>query len=310
VNDRHETDSAVRVAAFAFLDGLRLAHGDRLPREELVRGFDFRGQRVPLVGPQGIFKPAVVDRIPLSITTAPIKEGRPRPYEDELRDDGLIGYKYRGTDPNHHENVGLREAMRLQAPLVYLFGLSPGWYVAAYPVFVVGDDPQHLSFTLAVDDIRQISQTPVMGVHEEAAAVRREYVTRSTQQRLHQRSFRERVLRAYELSCAVCRLKHEKLLEAAHILPDGHPRGEPWVSNGLALCKLHHAAYDENILGIRADYVVEIREDILREKDGPMLTHGLQDLHGKLLMKLPRSNARRPRAEFLEMRYQEFRTAG
>ena len=65
-----------------------------------------------------------------------------------------------------------------------------------------------------------------------------------------QRTFRERVLRAYQEQCAICRLRHQELLDAAHILPDGDPRGEPVVSNGLALCNLHHAAYDRNILGI------------------------------------------------------------
>jgi hypothetical protein len=43
--------------------------------------------------------------------------------------------------------------------------------------------------------------------------------------------------------------------------------GDPTVSNGLALCKLHHSDFDGHILGVRPDLVVEIREDILREKD-------------------------------------------
>src|SRR3989304_615457 len=45
---------------------------------------------------------------------------------------------------------------------------------------------------------------------------------------MHQQEFRQ--------ECAICRLRHEELLDAAHILPDGHPRGEPVVPNGLALC--------------------------------------------------------------------------
>jgi len=35
-----------------------------------------------------------------------------------------------------------------------------------------------------------------------------------------------------------------ELLDAAHITPDTHPEGEPIVSNGLSLCKLHQAAFD------------------------------------------------------------------
>ena len=52
-------------------------------------------------------------------------------------------------------------------------------------------------------------------------------------------------------------------VEAAHILPDTHPRGEAVVPSGLALCKLHHAAFDANILGIRPDYTVDLRLDVM-----------------------------------------------
>jgi putative restriction endonuclease len=99
------------------------------------------------------------------------------------------------------------------------------------------------------------------------------------------------------------------LLDAAHILPDGHPQGEPITSNGLALCKLHHAAFDRNIVGIRPDRVIEIRHDVLNEIDGPMLRHGLQDLHGAPLLVVPRAERDRPNADFLSERYQLFRAA-
>jgi putative restriction endonuclease len=81
-----------------------------MPRSVLERGFDFEGTRVPLIGPQGIFKPALLD-LPLSFTTVPIVEGQPRPYEDEVGDDGLIRYRYRGTDPQHRDNVWLRTCL-------------------------------------------------------------------------------------------------------------------------------------------------------------------------------------------------------
>jgi len=91
-------------------------------------------------------------------------------------------------------------------------------------------------------------------------------------------------------------------------LPDGHPKGEPWVCNGLALCKLHRAAFDNNILGVRPnDMVVEIRKDILDESDGPMLMHGLQECLNKPLVVLPASAALKPKREFLEERYEIFR---
>ncbi len=67
-------------------------------------------------------------------------------------------------------------------------------------------------------------------------------------------------------------------LKSAHIIPDSDKRGSPIVSHGLSLCEIHHAVFDQNILGVDPDCVVHIRKDILEEKDGPMLKHGLQEL--------------------------------
>jgi predicted restriction endonuclease len=99
-----------------------------------------------------------------------------------------------------------------------------------------------------------------------------------------------------------------ELLDAAHILPDRHPMGAPTVSNGLALCKLHHAAFDGQILGVRPDLVVQIREDILREKDGPMLLHGLQGFQGSQIL-IPTRRDLQPDRDFLAERYEIFRKA-
>jgi len=114
------------------------------------------------------------------------------------------------------------------------------------------------------------------------------------------------MLRAYREHCAICRLRHQELLEAAHIVADTHLEGEPLVSNGLALCKLHHAAFDAHIVGVRPDYVVEVRVDVLEEIDGPMLKHGLQGFHGLPLL-VPSKSGQQPDRGFLEERYAIFR---
>jgi hypothetical protein len=56
-----------------------------------------------------------------------------------------------------------------------------------------------------------------------------------------------------------------------------------------ALCRIHHAAFDANILGVEADKRVHIRDDVLAEHDGPMLKHGLQEMDGRLLV-VPRDS--------------------
>jgi putative restriction endonuclease len=181
------SDHAVRLAAFSFLEEqVRLA-GDEgaLRRAVLERGFEYEGQRVPLLGPQGIFKPRVLSDIPLSITTVPVVHGESRPYDDAFGPDGLLRYRYRGTNPAHHENVGLRQAMRYQVPLIYFHGIVPGLYAAEWPVFIVGDDPGRLTFTVSVDE-RRFAHLGAVPQDDESPEIRRRYVTRLFRQRLHQ----------------------------------------------------------------------------------------------------------------------------
>jgi len=301
-----ELDTQVRLRAFAFLDQQTSLYPDGVPYTVLLKGFEFEGQRVPLINPQGIFKPAILE-LPLSFNTAPVIEGKPRPYEDEVGSDELIHYKYRGTDPNHRDNVGLRQCMERHIPLIYLYGISRGLYSPVWPVYIVADNPASLSFTVEVGEPKSLLVYEDVWVAQESSA-KRAYATVSTQRRLHQQSFRMRVIRAYR-HCAICRLRHMELLDASHILPDGHPKGEPWVCNGLSLCKLHHAAFDANIIGVRPDLVVEVRKDVLEEHDGPMLQHGLQQCHEQKLAVLPRAEKLRPRPDFLEERYELFRLA-
>lgn len=135
--------------------------------------------------------------------------------------------------------------------------------------------------------------------------MRRGYVTAIARRRLHQGAFRERVLAAYRHQCSLCRLKHDELLDAAHIIPDAEPEGEPVVSNGLSLCRLHHAAFDRFFVGVRPDYVIEIRPDLLTETDGPTLRHAIQALHGQRII-LPRREEHHPSVDLLATRYDRF----
>lgn len=304
-----KSDTRVRAAAFAWLSDQVARHGDVLPRNVLAEGFMLDGVRVPLLGPQGIFKPQVLQEVPLSITTAP--RG---PYDDSFGPDELLRYRYRGTDRNHHDNRSLRFAMERRLPLVYFHGVVPGKYLATWPVFVVDDDPARLAFTVAVDDAEHVGLSGIadassLAMGDAAETARRAYVTSAVRVRLHQRAFRERVLEAYRRQCAFCRLRHEELLDAAHIVPDTEPGGEPVVRNGLSLCALHHAAFDRYFIGVRPDLVIEVREDLLRERDGPTLLHAIQGLHRTRIL-APGRPEFRPGRELLEVRYERFRQAG
>jgi len=47
----------------------------------------------------------------------------------------------------------VREVIRRRLPLIYFYGGEPGRYLPQWPVFIVDDKPQELSFTVAVDDL-------------------------------------------------------------------------------------------------------------------------------------------------------------
>lgn len=304
MNTVDQQDAVIRRAAFSWLDAQVQILGDVLPRALLAEGFDFEDRRVPLLGPQGIFKPAIMG-IPISITTIP--NG---PYDDGYLSETIMQYRYRGTDPQHRDNQGLRMAMQKRIPLIYFYQVVKGKYLALWPVFIVGDDPRRLTFTVQVDDLvaslyspgAEISQNRM---RDDASDLRRAYITATVRQRVHQRAFRERVIQAYHEQCTLCRLKHVELLDAAHIIPDVEQDGVPIVPNGLSLCKLHHAAYDRNFIGIRSDYIVEVRRDILEENDGPMLLHGLKEMHLKQI-NVPKSSLNRPNPELLGRRFERF----
>jgi len=302
VNLSRHTDEFIRKAAFDWLAANCELNSNVFTREMLARGFNFHGETIRLVGPQGIFKPRQMTS-PLSITST-----AESPYSDSISD-GYLNYSYRGTDPDHVDNRGLREAMQNRKGLIYFHALMPGRYYAMWPAFVVGDDPKRLMFTVLIDDDRMMKlagEEDLLSVGDsEAVDVRRRYITAVARRRLHQAAFRERILKAYGEQCALCRLRHLELLDAAHIIGDTEDGGDPVVSNGIALCKLHHAAFDRFFISVRPDYVIEVRKDLLEEVDGPVLKHALQGLNGSAI-EVPRRALHKPDPSRLEIRHEKY----
>jgi putative restriction endonuclease len=299
-----EFDRRLRSAAMQWLD-LKTNRGISSVSRAELSGFTLDGERIALVDPQqGIRKPQRLSAA-LSILTTYTPPGRQAPYNDLPGDDGMMRYKWRGVDPNHSDNRALREACRRNLPLIWFFGAAPAMFHAIYPVTLVAEEPEQHQFVV---NLAPEALAPGRVAHTlPQSPAERAYAERLTRQRLHQPVFRARVLQAYATSCAMCRLRHIELLDAAHIVPDASG-GVPHVSNGLSLCKIHHAAYDADILGVRPDLTVVVREDVLREKDGPMLQYGLQAMSGVELT-VPAVRANRPYREALEQRYERFLTA-
>lgn len=215
-----------------------------------------------------------------------------------------VRYDYRAGSTGGGDNTKLRAAYELALPIILLRKIDNGVYVPIFPVFVIGDDLAARQFVLAVDESLRF----LTGVGQHSIAERR-YAERIARYRLHQAEFRGRVLRAYQTQCAVCSLRHGRLLDAAHIIGDRAEGGEPVVPNGLSMCKIHHAAFDGNLLGISPDCTIHINNDLLHETDGPMLRHGLQEMHGRVLV-LPARRVERPDRDRLAARWAEFEKAG
>lgn len=220
----------------------------------------------------------------------------------------LYRYSYEeqslGRDPRGGSNSKLRLAMKLKLPILMLRKFGAGLYIPVAPVYVVQDEESEQRFLLALDENSRMLTDP-----DEATSVERRYNEQVVRQRLHQPMFRTRVLNAYKIQCAICNLKRAKLLDAAHITPDSQSGGEAVVSNGLSLCKIHHAAFDTNIVGISPDYVVHVNQDVLHEVDGPMLKHGLQEMNDRKLW-VPHSKVNKPDRNRLSQRFDEFLAAG
>lgn len=283
----------IREDVFRWLDTKLGSGQSELSRAEL-ESYHFGNERIPLLDTaRGIRNPRDFD------STLTIMSSVKSPYGDEtISADGIVRYAYQSRDGG--DNVKLRRAFKQKDPLVYLQGIRPGAFVAYYPVYIVADDQMARQFLVGLDETMRFFGDPLHMTTDE-----RRYAERMVRQRLHQPVFRARVMHAYVTTCAVCRLKHADLLDAAHIIGDTDVNGLARVTNGIALCKIHHAAYDRNLLGITPDYEVRIDADLLNEIDGPMLRHGLQDMHGRPLT-LPTKRADHPSQEALAARFAEF----
>jgi putative restriction endonuclease len=292
-------DEDVRTSCFASLDVLCAKFGGEVPyRGGLDIGFPFRGRRVPFFTPyKGIYRAAAqTGPAALSINTS-----YDSPYDDEDTEDGFL-YAYRAGSIDQPDNVALRAAHALGVPLVYFVGIQPGLYRPEYPCFLTQDRPVE----------RRVMVTPgaMIGPMDERepvlveSPVERLYAVRQARVRLHQARFRGRVIPAYRNQCAICRLKEVRLLDAAHILADLDPHGEPEVPNGLSLCTIHHRAFDHNLVGVSPDYRVHVSPRLLEDQDGPMLAV-LQTFH-QTTIEVPTQRTARPDPERLGARFREF----
>mgnify|MGYP003327675381 FL=1 len=187
----------------------------------------------------------------------------------------------------------------------YATGTKRQLYFPQFPVTLVAEEPANQQFVVKVDVEQMMAPSEASG---DAVVITREYNERVAKVRLHQPLFRAAVLDAYERRCAVCGLPFAELLDAAHIRPDSKG-GAAAVPNGLALCKIHHGAFDANIMGISPDYRVHVQEAVLETIDGPTLQYAIKGMNGEHLRKVPEVISERPDRDLLAERFEMFEVA-
>lgn len=215
----------------------------------------------------------------------------------------MLRYDYRAGS-SAGDNAKLRRAYELQLPLILLRKIAGGAFLPVFPVYVVADDSQAQQFVIALEESLRFLPNPLS-----LPEPQRRYAEQRVSRRLHQPEFRVRVIRAYATRCAICDLRYADLLDAAHIVADREELGQPVIPNGLSLCKIHHAAYDHDLLGVAPDLRVHINRDLLAETGGPMLEHGFKEMHGKAIT-TPTRRADHPDRARLELRFQKFLRVG
>ncbi len=303
-----EQDAQIRAAAFSHVR--RLAESEEpLSAASLRQGFEFKGRRIHLLSRAlGIFKPNEM-RTVLSIRTSVPRAGRKLWYDDQriahrniYETDKIVEYSLAHGDPCKGNNLRLRMAWEQQFPVIYFLGVAPALYHALMPTYITDWDPVQRKVKLEFGLPDQPKSSP-----PESDDVRH-YVVQTVKQRLHQATFRERVIAAYEGRCAMSRLKEPHLLDAAHIVSDKDEMlGQPVIVNGLPLSKLHHAAFDANLIGIDPDYRVHVSERLRRLNDGPIL-EAMKQLQDQKL-NLPKNAKDYPDKDRLAVRYERFQAA-
>lgn len=132
--------------------------------------------------------------------------------------------------------------------------------------------------------LERISEDPAAVADNEIAATiapaRRVDIV-ETRRAVRDAQFRSRVLAAYGNRCAVCGVQL-RLLDAAHVLPVDQPGSTDGTNNGIALCTLHHRAYDRALITFDAGYAVLVNKKQIGELTSLSLAGGLHQFQAAL----------------------------
>lgn len=147
-----------------------------------------------------------------------------------------------------------------------------------------------------LDDIAEDPESVDDSEIEQDIPKERQYGIFQTRRALRDSDFRERVLTAYQHRCAMCGLQL-KLLDAAHILPVEHPDSTDQTCNGVALCALHHRAFDRALVTFDVEFRTHLDDDLIEEFKKTGHDGGIEDFRKILrpLLIVPPDKGERPK---------------
>lgn len=209
----------------------------------------------------------------------------------QIREEALHKATVKGFAPHNRGNGELAIAFRPEFIATYIQNLEA--------LHECGESDREIEILDAIaNDPAVVEEASI----EENVAQQRQYAVVSTKRALRDINFRDRVLRVYGYQCTLCVLQL-KLLDAAHILPVTHPDSTDETRNGVALCTLHHRAYDRGFVTFDTDYRVHLHEEMAEELRTQNLDGGLRRFreHLRPILSLPPDRNDRPHASFVAM---------
>lgn len=134
----------------------------------------------------------------------------------------------------------------------------------------------------------------------EQVSKKRKTIVQSVTKKVRQVGFQRRVLTAYSHQCAFCSIQLN-LLDAAHIVPVAEEDSTDYTSNGIALCSLHHRAFDNALITINDKYETLVSQDKIKQLKAIGRDNGLENFIKNLrpMIALPPAITDRPHATFI-----------
>jgi len=206
-----------------------------------------------------------------------------RHYPDDISEEGVI-YHYPSTGrPPRRDNAEINATKNARALDIPIFIILPGAKHQSRRSVRLGwvadfDDQTRQFLILFGESEPAYSSAPTSDAPFQLLSQEQRRMA-TVKVRSSQQQFRFQVLAQYGCKCAVCKISHSMLVEAAHICGKANHGSDDW-RNGLPLCSTHHHAFDAYLFAIRPNTrEIVVRPNLSREKIGIMETN-LSPVHG------------------------------